>query len=113
MTDPFAEVLKGLRRDYLKESSARVTELRELMAAVESGAGPDALRRALHRLAGSGGSYGFDEVSRSSRAGEQVARRLTETGAAPTAEDFAALRGAVEEVARLFDEARAAEDSTG
>ena len=115
MTDPLADVLKGLRRDYLRESAARVAELRAHLDAVERGqeGALDALRRALHKLAGSGGSYGFDVVSKSSRDGEQVARRLVEAAAAPTLEDLTALRDAVTRVDAAFARARADEASPG
>lgn len=112
MTDPLAEMMKKLGRDYLRESPARVAELRAALSAVEQGeAGAmDTLRRQLHKLAGSGGSYGFDDVSTSARAGETVARRLFESGAAPGVADLAALRAAIDAVAAAFDAACATED---
>lgn len=113
MTDPLDALMKKLGRDYLNESPARVAEMRAALEAVDRGApeGMDALRRVLHKLAGSGGSYGFDDVSTSARAGEQVARRLFETGATPSAEELAALHAAVNAVAAAFEAARAAEDA--
>lgn len=115
MSDPLAEALKGLRREYLAEAPARVAELRSLLGPVLAGdrVALDGLRRALHKLAGSGGSYGFAGVSAASRAGEQVARRLLETGAAVGAADGAALREAVECVDREFAQARAAQEHSG
>jgi chemotaxis protein histidine kinase CheA len=113
MTDPLAEVLRTLRRDYLRDAPQRVAELREQLAAVERGdaAALDTLRRSLHRLAGSGGSYGFDVVSSSARAGEHAARRALERGGPPGTDDLAELRAAVERVDAAFAEARSAEGS--
>ncbi len=111
MSDPLAEALRGLKREYLRESVARVAELEDLLAQVAQG-GDDALdrmRRALHRLAGSGGSYGFADVSRHSRTGEAIARRLMEGGVAPQASDVAALTEVVSAVRTAFEAARAAE----
>lgn len=110
MSDPLAEALKGLRREYLAEAPARVAEIRALLVTALAGdrAALDLLRRALHKLAGSGGSYGFAEVSAASRGGEQVARRLLDSGAALAAADGAALADAVDAVDRAFAQARAA-----
>lgn len=115
MTDPLAEALRALRREYLGDSVARVAELRRLLAPTEQGdrAALDGLRRALHKLAGSGGSYGFELVSQASRAGEQIARRLIETGAAATPQDLAGLRDAVDRVDAAFRDARTAPERPG
>lgn len=115
MTDPLAEVLRGLRREYLRDSVARVEELERLRPRVEQGdtEALDLLRRALHKLAGSAGSYGFGDISRESRAGEQVARRLIESRAAPGEDDLAALRQTVAAVSQGFAAARAAEGDLG
>lgn len=110
--DPLAEVLRGLRRDYLRDSVARVAELEALLRDVAAGGTPamDALRRALHKLAGSGGSYGFDEISRVSREGEHTAQRLIQAGgdSPPDADDLATVRQTVAALAAAFAAARAA-----
>ncbi len=62
-----------LRREYLAEAPARLAELRKDLAALRAGE-PDAfasLRSRFHRLAGSGGSYGFPSISKTSRELEQ------------------------------------------
>lgn len=111
MSDPLADVLRGLKREYLRESGARVAELEELLAQVAAGGTEalDKLRRALHRLAGSGGSYGFAEVSRHSKSGEEIAKRLMDAGVTPQAVDVTALREVVDAVRAAFEAARAAE----
>jgi len=67
-----AELLRGLRRDYLAESAERMAELQADLARLRSGAADAAagLKGRLHRLAGSGGSYGFPEVSAIAREAE-------------------------------------------
>jgi len=114
--DPLAEVLRALRRDYLRDSLARMAELEALLATVEAGGRDalDALRRALHKLAGSGGSYGLDDVSRHSRDGEHAVQRMIAAGGAPQSADQGALRAAIAAVAAAFAVARAgAEDVAG
>jgi HPt (histidine-containing phosphotransfer) domain-containing protein len=66
------EVLRQLRRDYLAESAERVAELRADLGRLRGGAADAAaaLKGRLHRLAGSGGSYGFPEVSAIAREAE-------------------------------------------
>ena len=67
------EVLRQLRRDYLAESAERMAELRADLGRFRGGAADAAaaLKGRLHRLAGSGGSYGFPEVSAIAREAEQ------------------------------------------
>ncbi len=108
--DALAQQLRRLRREYLADSGQRVEELRRLyarLAAGEHAALPD-MRQALHRLAGSGGSYGFPIVSSCSREGERLASRLAGEDAVVTPADLEALRACVEGVARAFAEALSA-----
>lgn len=105
--DPLAEQLRQLRREYLADSTQRVEELRRLCARLAAGertAVPE-LRQAFHRLAGSGGSYGFPIVSTQSREGERLAVRLAAADVAVTPADLEALRANVEAVAHAFAEA--------
>ncbi len=65
MTDPIADAFQELRREYLAEAPSRLAELRTDLAAEAAGE-PDAaesVRTRLHRLVGSGGSYGFPAIS--------------------------------------------------
>jgi len=107
MTDPIQDVLKGLRREYLRDAPAKVAEARALLSRLEAG---DAvalaeLRRALHKLAGSGGSYGFEAVSSASRTGERIAKAALESQRAATPQDVAALKAVIDDVGRAFDDA--------
>ena len=109
--DALAEQLKALRHEYLTDSTSRVEELRRLygrLAAGERTVLAD-LRQALHRLAGSGGSYGFPVVSTRSRDGEHLAMKLAAGDAALDPAALASLGACVEDVARTFADALAAE----
>ena len=66
--DPMLE----LQQEYIREAPARLAELRKDLLAFRAGE-PDALeslRARFHRLAGSGGSYGFQRVTDVARAME-------------------------------------------
>jgi hypothetical protein len=111
--DALAEQLRLLRREYLADSAQRVDELRRLYARLAGGehaAAPE-LRQALHRLAGSGGSYGFPLVSTRSREGEHLASRLAAADTAIQPADLEALRASIEAVASAFAEAQTALDA--
>src|SRR6185437_1142929 len=73
MSHPSDAAILELRRQYLLAMPDRLEELRADVAALRSG-GKDAslsLRSRLHRLAGSGGSYGFSELSALAREAER------------------------------------------
>jgi len=63
--DEIDELFQELRREYLSQSKDRLAELRAGLSALRSGASgaAAALKTHFHRLAGSGGSYGFPEIS--------------------------------------------------
>ena len=76
MSDPVAEALRELRREYHAESATRVAELQRGLAALAAGderAETD-LAVLCHRLAGSGGAYGFPRVSTAAREMERLLR---------------------------------------
>lgn len=74
MSDAVDRAFHELRLEYLASLPARLGELRADLAALRSGdAGIQALLKIrLHRLAGSGGSYGFAELSSIAREAEQL-----------------------------------------
>jgi HPt (histidine-containing phosphotransfer) domain-containing protein len=92
-----------LRREYLSEAPARLAELRTDLAAAQAGEAGAlvSLRTRFHRLAGSGGSYGFPEISESARAAER--RLIADPEPGPSA--FDQLEAAVELIAGAFDRA--------
>lgn len=102
------ETLRALRREYLADSTQRVEELRTLLARVADGeaAALADLRRAFHKLAGSGGSYGFSEVTAQSRRAEQQAERLLAAGVIPAPTELAALEALINQVDAAFAAAR-------
>ena len=70
--DDEEHLFRQLRLDYLVESGERVAELRADLERLSDGAADaaGALKSKLHRLAGSGGSYGVPEVSAIAREAE-------------------------------------------
>ncbi len=106
--DLLAQQLQQLRQEYLRDSSQRVDELRQLRTrlALDQRAALADLRQAFHRLAGSGGSYGFPDVSARSREGEQLAVRLASADTALTPGDIAAIEQCVNGVADAFTAAK-------
>jgi HPt (histidine-containing phosphotransfer) domain-containing protein len=76
MSDPVAAALRELRREYRAEGPARVTELAAAFRALSRGEESAEVTLAMlcHRLAGSGGAYGFPDVSIAARAMEQLLR---------------------------------------
>jgi len=106
--DVLAQQLRQLRREYLADSVKRVAELRALQAelARNQRAALGSLRQAFHRLAGSGGSYGFPLVSARSREGEGLAQRLETAGNPLVPADLAAIEACIAAVDGAFAEAR-------
>ncbi|MEO8088700.1 MAG: diguanylate cyclase [Gemmatimonadales bacterium] len=72
MNDPIDPALQDLQREYLGTMPTRLDELRSDLAEFRDGHpnAADSLKKRLHRLAGSGGSYGFLEVSSIAREAE-------------------------------------------
>jgi diguanylate cyclase (GGDEF)-like protein len=73
MTAPIDEAFLELQREYLSELPDRLEEIRADIGAFRAGSGEAAgsLKMRFHRLAGSGGSYGFPEISQIAREEEQ------------------------------------------
>jgi len=72
VNDSVDRAFQELRREYLASLPARLDELRSDVAGFRAGM-PEAaasLQTRLHRLAGSGGSYGFSELSTAAREAE-------------------------------------------
>jgi diguanylate cyclase (GGDEF)-like protein len=81
MTDPIDQAFIELQREYIADLPARLAELRADLDAFRQGfdGAAGSLKVRLHRLAGSGGSHGFPEVSEIAREME----RWLEAGSAP------------------------------
>jgi diguanylate cyclase (GGDEF)-like protein len=100
VSDALEQAFLQLRREYVADAPQRLAELAKDAAALRRGE-PDAhasLVTRFHRLAGSGGSYGFPAISALARRAEQ---RLEADEA--DAEQVDALTA---ELGRLFDDAR-------
>lgn len=106
--DRLVEALRALRRDYLAEAPSRIAELRSELDRAAAGdvEGLRTLERLLHRLAGSGGSYGLPFVTERARAGELDARALLAAGTPLGPAELQRLRSHVDAVAEAFAEAR-------
>ena len=106
--DVLAQQLRQLRREYLLDSSKRLEELRQLTARlVENDRNALAgLHQAFHRLAGSGGSYGFPAVTSTSREGERVVKRLESAGSPLAPGDIEAIGRCIDGVAGAFAAAK-------
>ena len=93
--------LLELQREYLAELPAQIAEIRDAIGAFREGhdGADDALRARFHRLAGSGGSYGFPEISSVAREMEHwVATR-------PPATEAPRLEAAVDRLAAIVQRA--------
>jgi diguanylate cyclase (GGDEF)-like protein len=104
MTDPLNTALAELRREYLFDVPGRLAELRKDVAAFRAGE-TDAVQSLVgrfHRLAGSGGSYGFPEISEIARGGE---RWLQTEQPAPGEVAAKRLEELVDRLAAAFDTA--------
>jgi diguanylate cyclase (GGDEF)-like protein len=102
------EAVASLQRDYLRDAPERLAELRKDVAAFRAGE-PDALaslRQRFHRLAGSGGSYGFPRVTEVARAMEN--RILTPPE--PTVQEAEQFEQAIADLRTAFDAAAAGLD---
>ncbi len=97
------ESFLSLQHDYIREAPARLAELRKDLAAFRAGESDalESLRQRFHRLAGSGGSYGFPRVTEVSRAMEH--RILTPP--APTVHEAETFEQGIHDLKEAFDTA--------
>ncbi|HEU5170914.1 MAG TPA: Hpt domain-containing protein [Gemmatimonadales bacterium] len=103
--DEFDRVMEVLRHEYLIEAAERMAELRAGLADLRSGA-PDMRARfktLFHRLAGSGGSYGFPGISAIAKEAEQWVVAQPELGAG----EVVAVESRVDRLAEELARARA------
>jgi HPt (histidine-containing phosphotransfer) domain-containing protein len=108
--DRLEALMRELRAQYLADADERVAELRSGLARVDAREPEslDRLRRLFHKLAGSGGSYGLDDVTAHSREGERATKRLLDAGAPPDDAALAELTPHVQRVADAFAAAKKA-----
>ena len=73
MSDPYDDAFRELQQEYLEELPKLFADLQaDIEAFRKGGSVLPALRTGFHRLAGSGGSYGFPEISEIARAAERL-----------------------------------------
>lgn len=106
--DRIEKAMQALRAEYLADSPERVRELSAALGRLRAKdlAALADLQRYFHRLAGSGGSYGFPLVTDRSREAEHAVARLAVEQRPLVREDFAALEQHVLAVTEAFREAR-------
>ncbi len=102
-SEPPHDFLRELQRDYLAEAPIRLAELRKDLTAMQAGEADAwlSLRTRFHRLAGSGGSYGFPDISSIGQTLEQAMR------SEPTSDDYSRIEDGIRRLAVAFDEAGA------
>lgn len=105
--EKLAAALRELRADYLADAPRKMAELWTAYARVqnEGAASLDGLRLLVHRLAGTGSSYGLPAVTERARDADQSCRLLIEAGAPLTPEDSQRLRRLVQGIADAFQDA--------
>jgi HPt (histidine-containing phosphotransfer) domain-containing protein len=103
-TDPLEVAMRPLRAEYLYEAPERIRDLSAALGRLRAGnaAALEDLERLFHRLAGSGGSYGFPAITEHSRAAEHAAIRLAGEARALQRNDFEVLEQHVLNVAEAF-----------
>jgi len=109
-TEQLKAAMKALREEYLAASPERVRELSEALGRLRSrdAAALGDLLRCFHRLAGSGGSYGFPEITDRSREAERAVASLGAETRPLERADFALLERHVLAVAGAFRDAQRA-----
>lgn len=102
--DPMAEVMRGLRAAYLGEAPERIRELSASLGRLrlrDRGA-LEEIERYFHRLAGSGGSYGFPDVTTRSRTAEHAVHAIAASGRDLERADFEVIERAILELTEVF-----------
>lgn len=106
----FEERMRALRELYLKRSLARVKGLAESVSRLRGDlSNRDALRdlmRGFHQLAGSGGTYGLDQVSDLGGRGEEAVSAFMESGRDPEPEDVERFGSWVDALRTAFSQSR-------
>lgn len=109
--DALERALRQLRAEYLAEAGQRAAELWSALARVQNGdaGGLDAVRMRVHRLAGSGGGYGFPAITRTAQEADGFCRELIARGGAPAGTDLARLTELIQGVTAALASAQAPE----
>lgn len=96
--------MRGLRAAYLDEAPERVRELSASLGRLrlrDRGA-LEEIERYFHRLAGSGGSYGFPEVTTCSRSAEHAVHAIAASRRDLERADFEMIEKAILDLTEVF-----------
>lgn len=110
-THPEAEWLKKARADYLASADQKISDLRHAIDGLkDQPSDPDArlsLHTYLHKLIGSGASYGFPAVSVIARRMSSSLKRAKDERTIIESGLFDLLKAGLEDLQKAFDEAKA------
>jgi len=85
--DDWPTVFAGFRAAFVERLPTQLSEAREALESLSSTAGSDealtSLHRVFHKVAGSAGTYLFDEIARVATDAESLCRRLMDRGGSP------------------------------
>ena len=109
--DKLAAALRQLREEYLTDAPRKIAELWTTYARVQNGGVQQlaGLHLLVHRLAGTGGSFGLPAVTTRAGEADQACRALIEAGAPLTPADLERLRAQVQGIADAFQDATLSE----
>ena len=105
-TPGFADAIQALRAEYLRNSTAKLDTIAQLIERLEkapSGETLGALKTRFHGLNGSGLTYGFPEVSVLGGMGERTCQDVIQANGTPSARDFAEWRIVLDALHRELD----------
>jgi chemotaxis protein histidine kinase CheA len=99
-SDDFLKFLEDQRADYRRGLPQKLDNMEGLVALIGTDAAVDLvyLERLAHSMAGSGGTFGFDEVGDAAKALEMCVQRLRESGDAATEAQRDEVRAAVRDL---------------
>jgi HPt (histidine-containing phosphotransfer) domain-containing protein len=99
-SDDFLHFLEEQRRDYRRGLPKKLEEMERLVSGIGTDPSVDlaSLERLAHSMAGSGGTFGFEELGDAARALELSVQRLRESGEQATAAQHEEVRSAIRDL---------------
>lgn len=98
--DDFLRFLEEQRSDYRRGLPQKLDEMERLVARIGSDTSVDlaGLERLAHSMAGSGGTFGFEELGNAAKTLELSVQRLKESGDRATAQQREEVRSAIRDL---------------
>lgn len=98
--DDFMRFLEEQRVDYCRGLPRKLEEMERLVSGIGKDPAVDltSLERLAHSMAGSGGTFGFEELGHAAKALEMSVQRLNESGSEATAAQREEVRVAVRDL---------------